>query len=133
MIRCESRKYSHTNCYNSAVTVTGQDDQLIAGAWAACGSSGLYVFSFGARAFTPSHLSLFSISFRRSCNISERFQAIPKSNHWPGWPRKLFNVSQGSFAFLFTLVAFVAVGFGDAKPLPLSSLSFRLRSPVLVR
>ena len=32
-------------------------------------SSGLYVFSFWARAFTPLHLSLFYTSFCRSCNI----------------------------------------------------------------
>ena len=32
-------------------------------------SSGLYVSSFWARAFTPLHLSLFSTSFCRSCNI----------------------------------------------------------------
>ena len=31
------RKYSHTNSYNSAMTVRAQDDHLIAGAWAACG------------------------------------------------------------------------------------------------
>ena len=31
------RKYSHTNYYNSAMTVIAQDDHLTAGAWAACG------------------------------------------------------------------------------------------------
>ena len=30
------RKYSHTNSYNSAMTVIAQDDHLTAGAWAAC-------------------------------------------------------------------------------------------------
>ena len=31
-----NRKYSHTNSYNSAMTVIAQDDHLTAGAWAAC-------------------------------------------------------------------------------------------------
>ena len=33
------RKYSHTNSYDSAVTVIVQDDHLTAGAWAACAVS----------------------------------------------------------------------------------------------
>ena len=32
-----SRKYSHTNSYNSAMTVIAQDDYLAAGAWAVYG------------------------------------------------------------------------------------------------
>ena len=30
------RKYSHTNSYNSAMTIIVQDDHLTAGAWATC-------------------------------------------------------------------------------------------------
>ena len=36
-------------------------------------SSGLYKFSFRARALTPSHLSLFSTSLRRSRKVSVTF------------------------------------------------------------
>ena len=36
-IPLSGRKYSHTNSYNSAMTVIAQDDHLTAGAWTACG------------------------------------------------------------------------------------------------
>ena len=35
-----SRKYAHTNSYNSAMTVIAQDDHVTAGAWAAYGALG---------------------------------------------------------------------------------------------
>ena len=35
------RKYSHTNSYNSAMTIIVQDDHLTAGAWATCGKNKL--------------------------------------------------------------------------------------------
>ena len=37
------RKYSHTNSYNSAMTVIAQNDHLTAGAWAACADSWSYL------------------------------------------------------------------------------------------
>ena len=40
------RKYSHTNSYNSAMTVIAQDDHLTAGAWAACDVTNLLVLRY---------------------------------------------------------------------------------------
>ena len=37
------RKYSHTNSYNSTMTVIAQYDHLTAGAWAACANSWSYL------------------------------------------------------------------------------------------
>ena len=41
-IPLNGRKYSHTNPYNSAMTVIAQDDHLTAGAWATCGASRIH-------------------------------------------------------------------------------------------
>ena len=46
LIPWSGRKYSHTNSYNSAMTVIAQDDHLTAGAWAACDYIRLLVLKF---------------------------------------------------------------------------------------
>ena len=43
LIPNSGRKYSHTNSYNSAMTVIAQNDHLTAGAWAACADSWSYL------------------------------------------------------------------------------------------
>ena len=53
------RKYSHTNSYNSAVTVIVQDDHLTAGTWAACG----YINAF--------KFEIFSISKKHTIHCSK--------------------------------------------------------------